>query len=336
MYQAFTICRNYLTEGLEGWNRFWFRSTDPATLGVIRILAGSMLFYTHLVWSFRLTDFFGANGLVSQEAVQQVRTSQYAWTVYHGIESPLVIWGIHSIALIILALFTVGFMTRITSFLTFFITVSYANRVPVALFGLDQINGMLALYLMLGPSGAVFSIDRWIVRSRAGGREQPIQWSIAANISIRLIQIHMCVIYFFAGCGKLFGETWWSGTALWLAFGNYEYQSLDMTWIASWPLWINFLTHLTVLWEVSYAALIWPRWTRPLMLLLAILLHLGIAVAMGMITFGLVMLIANFSFVPASVIRRVFTGQKIHGGRAGGPVNKSDQRHRKHRGSQPR
>ena len=33
----------------DGWNRFWFTPTDPATLGLIRILAGSMLFYTHLI-----------------------------------------------------------------------------------------------------------------------------------------------------------------------------------------------------------------------------------------------------------------------------------------------
>ena len=46
-------------EIVAGWNRFWFQPTDPATLGLIRICAGAMLFYTHLVWSLDLTAFFG-------------------------------------------------------------------------------------------------------------------------------------------------------------------------------------------------------------------------------------------------------------------------------------
>ena len=31
------------------WNAFWFTPRAPHTLGVIRILAGAMLLYTHLV-----------------------------------------------------------------------------------------------------------------------------------------------------------------------------------------------------------------------------------------------------------------------------------------------
>jgi len=38
-------------------------------------------------------------------------------------------------------------------------------RAPMANYGLDQINGMAALYLAIGPSGRVLSIDR--LRERA-------------------------------------------------------------------------------------------------------------------------------------------------------------------------
>ncbi len=50
-----------LTRGaVSGWNRFWFSPADPATLGLVRILAGAMLFYTHLVWTLDLAGFFGS------------------------------------------------------------------------------------------------------------------------------------------------------------------------------------------------------------------------------------------------------------------------------------
>ena len=42
------------------------------------------------------------------------------------------------------------------------------------------------------------------------------------------------------------------------------------------------MTHITVLWEVGFCVLIWPRLTRPLMLVLAIALHAGIGLCLGM------------------------------------------------------
>ena len=70
----------------------------------------------------------------------------------------------------------------------------------------------------------------------------------------------------------------------------------------------NALTHLTVAFELSYCVLIWNRWTRPLVLLGAICLHLGIVFALGMPTFGLVMLIANIAFISPTFIRTLVDG----------------------------
>jgi hypothetical protein len=124
-------------------------------------------------------------------------------------------------------------------------------------------------------------------------------------LAIRLIQVHMCVIYFFAGIAKLQGETWWMGDALWGAVANLEYQTLDVTWLAKWPILLALMTHLTVFWGMSFCVLVWPRLTRPLVLALAVPLHLGIAFCMGMITFGLVMLIGCLSFVSPALVRRL-------------------------------
>ena len=122
--------------------------------------------------------------------------------------------------------------------------------------------------------------------------------SVTANIAIRLIQVHMCVIYLFGGISKLSGNTWWNGTAAWYAIANYEYQSLDMLWLAYYPFVIALASHVTVFWETFYCVLIWPRLTRPIFLALAVAVHGGIALCLGMITFGLAMLIANLAFLP--------------------------------------
>ncbi|PQO29258.1 HTTM domain-containing protein [Blastopirellula marina] len=294
---------------VNGWNRFWFTPTDPATLGLMRILGGSMLFYTHLVWSIDLTGFMGEQGRFSADLVDRMHQGSefafsYLW-LFDG--NPAMLWMVHIAALVILLMFTLGFYSRITSVLAFIIAVSYAHRAPGALFGLDQVNVMLAMYMMLGGAGEAYSLDRLIEKWRYPNRQLP-KTSTAANVSIRLIQLHMCVIYLFAGTGKLLGDTWWEGTAMWGAVANSEYQSMDMTWLASYPLLIALLTQVSLAWELSYSALVWPRLTRPLVIFMAIPLHLGIALCMGMVTFGLAMLIANMAFISPWIIRELESG----------------------------
>jgi uncharacterized membrane protein YphA (DoxX/SURF4 family) len=304
------LIRDYLCELTEatrnGWQRFWFAPVDPATICLIRILTGAMLLYTHAVWTLDLEGFFGTQSRISPGFVQGYHDhfmtgDNWAWSYLNGLQTNALLWGLHVVALILLTMFMVGLFTRVTSVFAFLIAISYAHRAPGALFGLDQINTLLTMYLVVAPSGARYSLDRWWNAKK----HRPVARSTMANVAIRLLQIHLCIIYLFAGVGKLQGTSWWSGTAMWLAMANYEYQSLDMTWLGRWPKLINLMTHVALAWEVSYIALIWPRMTRPIMLACAVPLHLGIGACMGMMTFGIIMLVANLAFVSPGVIQAI-------------------------------
>jgi len=301
---------------VDGWNRFWFTPSDPATLCLIRILAGAMLLYTHLVWSIGLEDFFLPTGWISAEAASSAQPDPYAWSYFWLIKSPAALWAAHIAALVAFALLTVGLFSRLAAVASFLAAVSYVNRVPGAQFGLDQINCMLALYLMVGPCGARYSLDH-ILRRRRDEAAPFVVPTVSANLAIRLIQVHMCIIYFFAGLSKLQGEHWWRGDAMWGAIANLEYQSWDLTWLGNWPLTLAFLTHITVFWELSFCGLVWVPKLRPMILALAVPLHMGIALGMGMITFGLVMLIGCTSFVSPRLVRMVLDRSTGENGRAG-------------------
>jgi hypothetical protein len=266
-------------------------------------LGGAMLFYTHLVWGKDLLAFLGPQAWVNRETAVQMN-SWWAWSYLYYVESPALLWTLHVIALTVFALLTLGLFTRVTSILAAIITISYCNRLVGVQFGLDQINALLATYLAVGPSGAVYSLDRWLT-CRKAGRSLPIEPSVGANIAIRLIQLHMCIIYLFGGISKMRGDTWWDGTAVWLAIANYEYQSLDMTWLVYFPALVALASHITIFWETFYCVLIWPRATRPIFLALAVAVHGGIALCLGMITFGLAMIIANLAFVSPEVTQWV-------------------------------
>ncbi|MBX3438706.1 MAG: HTTM domain-containing protein [Planctomycetaceae bacterium] len=305
----------------ENWNRFWFTPTDPATLGLIRVLTGAMLVYTHWVWGLDFDSFFGTESWVRSDLVQRYLSYDWVFSFWY-IVPPSYAFTVHLVCLGVLVLFAIGLFTRITSILALVIVISYANRVPTALFGLDQINGLLTFYLALGPSGAAYSLDAWRRRRGKSSAAAPIgvapglgfdalEPSIHANLAIRLIQVHMCVIYFFAGVSKLQGRAWWDGMAMWLAFSNQEYQTLDMLWLARYPLAINLLTHFTIFWELTYSVFVWVRVLRPLVLFFAVLLHAGIGVCMGMWTFGLIMMVGNLAFVPPVVVRKLLSRRHV-------------------------
>ena len=279
----------------------------------MRILFGGMLFYTHLVWGMNLEGFFGPNGWQGDKLVHTFQQGQLAWSFWWLVPGGLRL-TVHILCLLVLALYTLGVLTPATSILAYLITVSYAYRAPLANYGLDQINAIAALYLAIGPSGATLSLDRlWQLKRAArnsvdGGKSslrRPILPSARANLALRLMQVHLCVIYIFACQSKLQGESWWNGQAIWQAVSNLEYQSTDLTWLAWYPWLVNILTHGTVIWEMTFWALVWRPLCRPIVLLIGVAIHLGIGAFMGMWTFGLSMIFLYVAFVPASTIHAV-------------------------------
>ena len=237
----------YFRELWQAWNRFWFQPADPATLSLIRVLAGGMLLYTHFIWSFDLSGFIGPDGYTPVEFLRhQIHVPPAGpdnpnpvapwslWSMFFWIQSTWLLWTVHVLALIVFFCLFVGLFSRTAAVLGYFLAVSYVNRVtPGAFFGLDKTNCMMAMYLLLGPCGARYSLDR-LWRLKRGGATDP-EPSTSANLAIRLMQVHLCVMYLFSGLAKMQGATWQMGTAVWWAAASYEYQALDLTWLAAWP-----------------------------------------------------------------------------------------------------
>lgn len=298
---------NFAGQWAAAWNGFWFRPTLPNTLAVIRIVTGLMVLYMLAVWTIDFDAFIGGEILPADYRLnlyQSPAEATFAWSHFDWLPSWLMM-PVHGLGMGAVVCFIIGWKTRIFAWVTAAIVISYANRATGALFGLDQILAFLTLYLAISKCGDVYSVDYWL-----GKKTQPsidlIEASGTNTIATRLMQIHLCIVYLFAGLGKCQGETWWNGEAIWGAFASYEYQTVDMTFMADQMPLVAVATLLTLAWEVSYAALIWPRLTRPIMLAIAVPMHLGIGICMGMMTFGLIMLVANVAFVSPEWISKTW------------------------------
>jgi predicted DCC family thiol-disulfide oxidoreductase YuxK len=318
----------------EGWDAFFFTPADPTVLGLIRVATGLLVMWSLLVFGLDLHDYFGSDGWAEPSAIQMgQRASKWSfWFLVPDGGLRLAWIG----CLLVLAMYIVGLFSRWTAVLAWVIVVSTVRRVPIALFGFDQVISPLTLYLAVtGASGQAVSLDRFLRRrrqSRAAAAAGPLQTrsggagpsprrrvtpdepgipvpTISANLALRLIQLHLVVIYAMAALGKLQGPSWWDGTATWKTMTSGEFVVGDFTPMADWPLVINVLTHASLALELLYPILIWVAIARPLVLAGAVAMHAGIALmSPGLTEFTLAMLTANLAFVSASWLRRLATG----------------------------
>jgi hypothetical protein len=226
---------------------------------------------------------------------------------------------VHVVVLGVLVSFTLGFCTRLASALAWLAALSYINRPYVGIYGVDAVMIASLFYLMIGPSGAALSLDRlfarWWARRRARAAGQPVQAPSAppplasANFALRLLQIHLCVMYLFAGLAKMQGGSWWNGTAIWVPMADAELAPLHypfaldaLRYLAQHRLLLELVTAggtlATLVIEISYAFLIWNRRLRWPMLIGVLLLHVSIGMCMSFLTFSAAMLAMGVAFIP--------------------------------------
>ncbi len=325
----------------RAWNRFWLTPIDPTGFGFMRIMCGILVIYVHLTYSYDLISYVGPHSWLDKQTQNYLRTEapiyfpennwneaphpiadergETIWSIYYQVDNPFWVVVIHVAILGVLLLFTVGLWTRVTSVLAWMGAMCYVQRLPTNNFGMDTMLIILMLYLMIGNSGAALSVDRWLELRRLR-REQGSQADLAlppswtANLAIRFIQIHFCIIYFASGSSKLLGGAWWNGTAMWLTLANYNFAPMRVglynevlyvlcqhEWL--WQISMTSGVVFTLFTEISFAYLVWSQRWRPFMVSCSVLMHLGIGLIMGLSVFSLFMLVMVLAFAPPETMR---------------------------------
>ena len=309
----------------NGWNRFWFTRTNPLTLGVLRVACGLMAFYFVASYGPDLVRWFGPDGMLPRETIRElapfdINSGRSAFdnrpSFLFLAQSETELWVLYSVSLAVLALFTAGVFTRVSSTLALAVVMSFIHRAPVLTGQLEPILALVMIYVCLGcvffgSNPAPLSIDRWRARRKETGgaaearRRDPLaDRSVTANFVVQLVQVHLCLVYLMMAVGKLAGppmmdmpNVWWDGTAVWWLIARPDSRLVDLTVFHDWPKLLNVWTHAIVLFELAFAILIWNRLARPLLLVLAVPMWLSLALITGLTPFCMMMLIANLAFV---------------------------------------
>ena len=310
--------KKLITETGEGWTRFWFTPSNPYALCVLRICVGLIALYLHATYSFDLERLFGPEGLISKEAAVQlpqlphdVRSdpsgiSLSAVSYLFWLETPSELYIAHAIGGVILLLFTVGCFTRVTTVLSLIVSMAYLHRGWMVAAQSDYLVVILMFYLCFAPVGAALSFDAWRrkrTETAAEAKTRGSSW--AANLVSRLIQVHLAWMLLMMAISQLGINAWWEGTATWWIMARPEARLLDLTFISRLGsnLPIHAWTYAIVLFELAFAALVWNRLLRPLILALSLVFWLSLAVITGLVPWCLLMLAAGVVFVSPEMLK---------------------------------
>lgn len=314
-----------LTQAIgTGWNRFWFTPRDPRATGLLRILVGALALYYVLSFTADLERWFGPNGLLPSDTVARLTgdaqgdgaTALDRWSYLDYVRQPSELWALHWAGVVVLSLFTLGALSRITAVLSVVVVLSYVHRAPMITGQFEPVLTLLLIYLCLAPTGACLSLDAWWRgRTKGANGSKPSQAapSIMANVAIRLIQVHLTALYLVIGLTMLGGSlgaeydpTWWRGEGMWWLIARSESRLVDLTFLhgTTQIYLVNIWTHAVVAINLACGVLLWNRLARPLLLVLAALSWTALALVTGLVSYCLIMVVAGVAFVSPERISR--------------------------------
>lgn len=266
------------------WHRFWFRPEPTSTLAVVRIAYGMVV----LVWAVSLAPDLHTFFPTSRAPV----TGLYVLLVAGSIGMVL------------------GYRSRLAAAVVFLALMWFQRRNPAILNAGDRLLANLGFYLMLAPSGASLSLDRW---RRAPGSF----WEFPARApwALRLVQVQLSLLYLSTVWEKLQGQTWADGTAVSYALGIGQLVRVHLPdGLTDSVLLMNLLAWSTLVIELSLALLVWRRRLRPWVLGFGVALHVCIEVTMMVGFLGMAILVAYLAFVPPATMNAGLLGGP-HAGR---------------------
>jgi len=189
-----------------------------------------------------------------------------------------------------------GIFSRISAIVTWFLHLCAAKSGGFVSYGVDNFMTIGLFYLMLSPLPDRYALDRQLRKSQP--EDSPL-----LGFWRRVLQLHLCVIYFFSGLTKCLGSGWWDGSNVWRALIRPPFNVIDPEILVRWKYLFPVAGVFIYLLELGYPFFIWSDRTRKIWLICICAMHAGIGFMMGMYLFALIMIILNVAAFGSGLVR---------------------------------
>ncbi len=240
-------------------------SIDLRTLALFRACVGGVLFVDMIRRFTDLRAFYTDAGVLPRSWLADL-TGPWRFSLHFASGDAwyqALLLGIAALAALAL---TLGWRTRLATFVSWLLLTSLCTRNPLILLGGDYLLGCLLFWGLFLPLGARWSVDAALSQAVPADNRH---WSWASTALI----LQVLSVYFFGALMKT-GQEWWpDGTAVYYTLSLDGYSWPWSHWLLNYPELLRGLTYF-VYWLEMLGPLVAlaPVFTRPLRFLVMLLL----------------------------------------------------------------
>ena len=287
---------------------FLFPAETDNWLAVLRVGLGFQVVLYSLSlrndWNYLLSGT--ASGLVTRNVAEALLSLEsrfvprLGWLVALGARVGLHEETVVSVAWICLLVagcgLLVGLACRYSAVLAWFLHLCAAKSGGFVSYGVDNFMTIGLFYLMLSPLPDRYALDWRLLEVRPKNPQLLGFWR-------RVLQLHLCIIYFFSGLTKCLGIGWWDGSNVWRALIRPPFNVIDPEILVRWRYFFPVAGIFVCLLEIGYPFFIWHSKTRKIWLIGICAMHVGIGLTMGMYLFAFIMIVLNVAAFGPNLIR---------------------------------
>jgi hypothetical protein len=243
-----------------------------------------------IYWLCYFDLFFGNFGMFTYKPHPSAGLHEAPFMLYNSKQEAVSL----AVLIITMVLCCVNILTSrlhlLTDLLIWFSVLNIHNKTYGTLTGGDFLLNQLLFYNFFLSGRKVTRQDLWgdtrVLMHNAG---------LAAMIA------QVCLVYLVSGIAKLVDPDWLSGRAITMIAGVEHFRTYVLApdyrieWIE------QAINYFVLLYQVLFPVLIWFRKLKMPLLLAGVLMHLYIALGMGLVSFGAIMIVCYLLFLPDEV-----------------------------------
>lgn len=276
-------------------SRFMFRRQSLAGASLLRVGLSAIMLWHYLVHAGLRAVVWGTHGQLDYVHYAALVSDPLA--LYRYSAAPFYALALFWLSVLIALAYLVGFYPRVVGWM--FAVTCYAawQRNTLAADGGYMLLSLLAFLLCFADTSRRFVLLRPRRRSRPAAVR--ILSNVIHNAASFAIAWQVCMVYTWAAFYKLSGARWRDGTAL-----SYILRTEHFMWfpvaslaIAHNAVMVALLTYGTVAFQCAFPFLMWNRRLKPYLIGTGVVLHVSIAILMGLLSFSATMIFADLALL---------------------------------------
>ena len=309
-YAEANVKLNPLQRGWQRFLSFLFPTESDTWLTVFRIGLGLQVTLYALFlrndWHYLFAS--SGKGLIGREVGEAITSFEsplipkFGWLIAVGRHLNMSEETVLTVAWIALlsagCLLLLGLFSRAAAIVAWFVHLCAAESGGLLAYGADNFMTTALFYLMLSPLPDRYSFDHWVAKTKSNNPQKLGFWR-------RVLQVHLCFVYFIGGLAKFLGNGWWDGSNLWRSLIRPPFNLVPPDLLVQFKFALPVLGISICLLELSYPVFIWIKKTRLVWLVCILAMHAAIGLMMGLYLFALVLIVMNLAaFGVPSTARR--------------------------------